>query len=141
MSLLWLTDQRQTSSAVSHLDASKTIAGIDTILAGEPLEAMFNDPLHDSRTPDTIVETNVGVIYTGGKKKVAEHGGFAHNDTNVMLLVAHPGLEKATNATAVDTAQIAPTILKALDLEPDRLQAVELEGTQPLPGLHLGADD
>jgi len=35
---------------------------------------MYN--LSGCRTPDIIVAPNVGVVYTGGTKKVAEHGGF-----------------------------------------------------------------
>ena len=29
---------------------------------------------------------SINMIYPGGKKKIAEHGGFAHDDTNVMML-------------------------------------------------------
>jgi hypothetical protein len=35
----------------------------------------------------------------------------------------------------VQTKQVAPTILKALGLDPASLQAVQKEGTQELPGL------
>ena len=31
---------------------------------------------------------NIGVIYTGSASKQEEHGGFAFDDTNVMLLVS-----------------------------------------------------
>ncbi len=34
----------------------------------------------------------------------------------------------------VETTQIAPTILKALGLDPRALQAVRIEGTEVLPG-------
>jgi hypothetical protein len=33
----------------------------------------------------------------------------------------------------VETTQIAPTILKTLGLDPDKLQAVQIEGTKALP--------
>jgi len=33
--------------------------------------------------------------------------------------------------------QVAPTILKALGLDPDALDGARLEGTQSLPGLDL----
>jgi hypothetical protein len=36
--------------------------------------------------------------------------------------------------TPVVTSQVAPTILEALGLEPNALQAVRREGTLPLPG-------
>ena len=35
----------------------------------------------------------------------------------------------------VETTQIAPTIVKLLGLDPDRLQAVQIEGTRVLPGI------
>ena len=80
---------------------------------------------------------NVGVVYTGSSKKQAEHGGFAHDDTNVMLLVSKASFAAGTVNSAVETAQVAPTILKALGLSPGALQAVQLEGTPVLPGLTL----
>jgi hypothetical protein len=37
----------------------------------------------------------------------------------------------------VGTAQVAPTILKALDLDPSQLYAVRVEGTPVLPNVKL----
>ena len=37
----------------------------------------------------------------------------------------------------VETAQIAPTILAELGLDPNKLTAVQEQGTQVLPGLGL----
>ena len=68
--------------------------------------------------------------------KQSEHGGFAHDDTNVMLLVSNPGLREARTVTSfVETMQVAPTILKILGLDPESLDAVQMEGTPVLPGL------
>ena len=53
------------------------------------LSLNYNDPTVDPRTPDIIVTPNVGVTYTGSTKKLAEHGGFAHDDTNVILLLSN----------------------------------------------------
>jgi len=75
------------------------------------------------------------VVYTDEQKKVAEHGGFAHDDTNVMLLVSHPGLKSHMVTTAVETTQVAPTILRTLGLDPMALDAVRIEGTRALPDL------
>ena len=97
----------------------------------------FNDPTVDPRTPDIIVTPNVGVTYSGSKAKQAEHGGFAHDDTNVMLLLSNPRFEAKTVNAAVGTAQVAPTILKALGLDPDALDAVRAEGTPSLPGVQF----
>jgi hypothetical protein len=37
--------------------------------------------------------------------------------------------------------QVAPTILKALGLDPHKLVAVQREGTQVLPGLETNGND
>ena len=66
-----------------------------------------------------------------------EHGGFGHDDTNVMMLVSNPVFETKTITMPVETTQVAPTILKALGLDPDSLQAVRKELTPVLPGLDL----
>jgi hypothetical protein len=66
-----------------------------------------------------------------------EHGGFARDDTNVMMLLENPAFSSVTVISPVETAQIAPTILKALGLDPQSLQAVRIEHTQSLPGDHL----
>jgi hypothetical protein len=55
----------------------------------------------------------VGIIYTGGIGKVAEHGGFAYDDRNVLLIVSNPSYKPSTFNDQVETRQIAPTILKA----------------------------
>ena len=66
-----------------------------------------------------------------------EHGGFAHDDTNVMLLVSNPAFNSRTVYTSVGTNQVAPTILKALGLDPNYLDGVREEGTSALPDLNL----
>ena len=91
----------------------------------------------DPRTPDIIVTPNVGVTYSGSQAKQEEHGGFAHDDTNVMLLLSNPQFEAKTVVAAVGTAQVAPTILRVLGLDPDALDAVRIEGTQVLPAVQF----
>jgi hypothetical protein len=131
---MWLADQSQTTAAANTLMANSAITGGGQIFAGAALNLLFNNPLTDSRTPDIIQTPDYGVIYTGKMKKVEEHGGFAHEDTNVMLVVSNPALKALTITEPVQTAQIAPTILRALGLQPSRLQAVQQEGTSVLPG-------
>lgn len=140
ISQMWLTDQSQTSASVAVLEANAAKAGVGEILSGPALRLMFNSPLTDSRTPDIIVVTNFGVVYTGGSGKVSEHGGFANDDTNAMMLVANPGISPATITSPVETTQIAPTILKVLGIDPQNLQAVRMEHTQVLPGIPLQED-
>jgi hypothetical protein len=81
------------------------------------------------------------VIYTGSKRKQEEHGGFAHDDTNVIMLLSNPTFKAKTVTCPVETMQVAPTILKALALDPNALQAVKIEGTQVLPDVSLDIND
>jgi len=145
ISLLWLKDQSQTASAVSLLETTsppdKNVAGIGQIFWGPSLATMFNPPSQDPRTPDIIVTPNVGVIYTGSKRKQEEHGGFAHDDTNVIMLLSNPTFKAKTVTGPVETTQVAPTVLKALGLDPNALQAVKIDGTQVLPEVNLDIDD
>jgi arylsulfatase A-like enzyme len=139
ISLLWLSNSNLTKSAVAMLETHASAAGIGEIFSGPSITTMFYapgvPPTGDPRTPDIIVQPNVGVIYTGSTSKQAEHGGFAHDDTNVMLLVSNPELDAKTVTTAVETAQVAPTVLNALGLDPKKLLAVQIEGTAVLPAL------
>jgi len=140
ISLLWLNNDQNPSTiatAVATLEANAANGGFNggEIYYGPALDLLYPDPSVDPRTPDIVIQTNVGVIYTGGQKKVAEHGGFAHDDTNVMMLVSNPMLPQGTIASPVETAQVAPTILQALSINPLLLGAVRNEGTQTLPGL------
>jgi len=137
ISMLWLTDQSQTQSAAATLAiaSNENLFWQGEIFFGPALTLQFNDRLTDSRTPDIIVAPNVGVIYTGGTGKVAEHGGFAYDDRNVVLIVSNPSYKPVTFNDQVETRQIAATIVKALGLDPNQLQAVQREFTETLPGL------
>jgi hypothetical protein len=135
ISLIWLTDQTQTTTAVNMLTDNEATIGASEIFAGPSMLTLFDDPTLDPRTPDIAVQPNVGVIYTGSKKKVSEHGGFSHDDTNVMLLVSYPLLAQKTVTEPVNTTEVAPTILNVLGLNPSELQAVVKDHTQLLPGL------
>jgi hypothetical protein len=140
ISLLWLSPGADLATVVADLEASGTAGiGLGQIFYGQSLLPMFNapglPPLGDSRTPDIIVQPNVGVTYTTSKSKQMEHGGWAQDDTNVMLLVSNPGFEPSTVTSFVETSQVAPTILQALGLNPNKLDAVQKEGTPVLPAL------
>ncbi len=136
VSLLWLKHSSDTDAAVKILEenaAATTGIGLGQIYYGNTLSINFHDPTVDPRTPDIIVAPNVGVTYSGSKAKLAEHGGFAHDDTNVILLVSNPSFRSKTVQAPVGTVQVAPTILKALGISPSQLYAVRVEGTPVLP--------
>ena len=135
IALIWLQDQSQTAAVASYLNANAPALYIDEVLAGNEIKLKFNDPLTDNATPDVLVQPIYGTTYTGSSKKNAEHGGFSFGDTNVGLIVSNPGLSAKVVKTPVATSQVAPTILKALGLDPSGLQAVQKEGTPVLPFL------
>ena len=136
ISLLWLTDQSKTADAVSLLEAQSPSLGLSQILSGDSLKLLFDDPAVDPRTPDIIGLTNEGVIYAKPTAtKIAEHGGFSADDTNVALVIAGPGIDAGAVGSPVETTQIAPSILSILGIDPGLLQAVQMEHTAVLPGL------
>jgi len=149
ISQIWLADASRTGEAVTDLENAAMAIGLGQIYYGDSLNVLFNPPGvpeqpgpccklregGDPRSPDIVVIPNVGVVYTGNLKKQSEHGGFAWDDTNVMLLVSNANLEARTINSFVETAQVAPTILKILGLDPNALDAVRREGTPVLPNL------
>ncbi|HUH83427.1 MAG TPA: alkaline phosphatase family protein [Stellaceae bacterium] len=149
VSLIWLADSTQTTTAVDMLESqspsTNNIAGIGEIFSGPGIGQLFNlpglPPNRDPRTPDILVTPNIGVTYSGSGKKLAEHGGFSHDDTNVMMLLSKPSFSPRTVTSPVETAQIAPTILEALGFNPNALQAVQQEHTQVLPDVFSDPDD
>jgi hypothetical protein len=140
VSLLWLTNPSYTGAAITLLEANRGETGIGQIYFGPSLALNYNAPglaPSDPRTPDIIVTPNVGVTYTGSAAKLMEHGGFSHDDTNVMLLLSNPAFRPRTVFSEVGTLQVAPTILRALGLDPSSLDGVRLEGTAVLPDVNL----
>lgn len=144
--LLWLNDRStkatdyaqrflQNYSDVSASVDGKPVssAGLTQIYTGAAAAKLIGVRQSDSRVPDVIGVAQYGVVYTGKKGKIAEHGGDHTEDRNVPILIAYPGAAGGTAVSKpVETTQIAPTILELLGLDPNELQAVRLEGTPPL---------
>jgi hypothetical protein len=117
------------SFSSSGLQPSKIYAGADAA-------AFMGVPAGDPRVPDLIGVAQYGTVYTGGKGKIAEHGGDNPQDRDVALVVSSGEIDGGKVVTsAVETTQIAPTILQLLGLNPQALQAVKIEGTKVLPGV------
>jgi len=137
VSVLWLKKGSSVPTAVGLLEDNAAAIGMGEIYYGGSLALNYNvggtEPGEDPRSPDIIVTPNVGVTYSGSTSMIGDHGGFAHDDTNVMLLVSNPSFSPQTAAALVATRQVAPTIVKALGLNPWALDAVRAEGTPVLP--------
>ena len=137
IALVWLADQTMDQQVRDYLNVNAIPLFIDEVLGGDELTLRFNNPLKDSRTPDIIVRPNYGTIYTTSTAKNAEHGGFNYSDTNVGLIVSNPSMASKTLKSPVTTAQVAPTILGFLGLDPQALNSVRVEQTKVLPGLGI----
>jgi arylsulfatase A-like enzyme len=131
---LWNHD----ATGVTFSGGTRTLqhSGLAQIYAGQAAADFFGVPVSDPRHPDVFGRAQVGVVYTGGSK-IAEHGGDNPADRDVPLVIYAPGVVPASRVHAsVETTQVAPTILRLLGLDPSALQAVQIEGTRVLPGIH-----
>ncbi len=137
VSVLWLKKGVSVATAVQILESNATEIGMGEIYYGPSIAPNYNvggwGPGQDSRTPDIIVTPNEGMTYSGSTSMIGDHGGFAHDDTNVMLLVSNPSFAARTVSNGTTTMQVAPTVVKALGLSPSLLDAVRIEGTPVLP--------
>src|SRR5215467_1199999 len=149
--LLWLSNRSQAAAdfvkqyLLTHSAAGNDIngnpitvsaSGLKKVFAGEASADFFGVPPGDPRVPDILGIVQHGVVYTGGMKKIAEHGGDDPQDRNVPILVVLPGMRHGhVSGADVETTQIAPTILSLLGLNPADLQAVQIEHTKVLPGI------
>ncbi|WP_327140632.1 alkaline phosphatase family protein [Nocardia sp. NBC_01327] len=149
--LMWLADR---SAAAAAFVKQKLLAatGTGTDIAGNPkpftasgvdkdklyvgadAAAFFGVSFDDPRVPDVYAGVTPGTVYTGGKSKIAEHGGMTPDDRHVPLIVAGNGIAEHDEKSEVALAQIAPTILHRLGLDPAKLDAVAAEHTALLPG-------
>ena len=149
--LMWLNDRSQaagdfakvfllghsgTGTNVTGASKPYTQSGLTTVYDGAAAATYFGIPSADTvgmaRVPDLLGIAQVGTVYTGGTKKIAEHGGANPDDLAVPLLVSGPMIKPSVQSAPVETTQIAPTILSVLGLDPGALQAVQMEHTAVL---------
>jgi len=147
--LVWLSDRSRTATdfarnfLLNHAGAGNdingnpkayTASGLKNVLAGADAAAYFHVAVGDARVPDVFGVSQYGVVYTGGKGKIAEHGGASPQDRAVPLIVSGAGIgDGEVNASMVETTSIAPTIARLLGLNPNALLAVQIEHTRALP--------
>jgi Type I phosphodiesterase / nucleotide pyrophosphatase len=144
--LLWLNDRSNTATdyarqflqnyndSTASVDGKPvTSAGLSLVYTGAAAARLIGVDQSDPRVPNVIGLAQYGVVYTGHKAKISEHGGDHLEDRNVPIVLSWPGAPGGTGVTKpVETTQIAPTILKLLGLNPNELQAVKIEGTGSL---------
>src|SRR5262249_46201598 len=136
--LLWLNDRSDAATDYSrqfllnYSDPSASVdgkpvssAGLTQVYTGAAAARLIGVAQSDPRVPDVIGIAQYGVVYTGHKAKISEHGGDHAEDRNVPILLSWSGAKGGTASTApVETTQIAPTVLKLLGLNPAELKAV-----------------
>ncbi|MFD5405787.1 alkaline phosphatase family protein [Streptomyces griseorubiginosus] len=147
--LLWLTDRSQaatefakryllaqsgTGTDINAAPRTFTRSGLSKVYAGKAAARYFHVEAGDARVPDIFGVARYGVVYTGGTKKIAEHGGAHADDLDVPLVVSGASVpDGVRDSASVQTKQIAPTILNLLGLNPRSLKAVREEHTTVLP--------
>ncbi len=148
----WLSDRSQAAATfarnylMSHTATGNTVtgaprtlahSGLKQVYAGRAAAQYFGVPVSDPRHPVVWGVVQHGVVYTGGRSKIAEHGGAAGQDRHVALVVDAPGAAApGTYPAQLQITSVAPTILTLLGIDPSALQAVQKQGTQTLPGVH-----
>ncbi len=111
-----------------------TSSGLQTVYAGDEAATYFGATPGDPAVPDLYAVAQHGTVFTGGTKKVAEHGGADPQDRHVPLVISGAGATAhSVHSDPVETTQIAPTILALLGLNPQDLAAVRTEHTTALP--------
>jgi hypothetical protein len=128
VSVLWLKQGASVADGVSLLQANALALGLGEIFYGPSLAVNF-------AAGGWLPGQDLGVTYSGSTTMIGDHGGFAHDDTNVIMLVTHPRFAGRTASSPTTTMQVAPTVVKALGLDPAALDAVRAEGTSVLPGV------
>jgi len=150
---MFLLAHSGTGNDINGAPKPYTSSGLSKVYAGDAAASFIGVPVGDPRVPDVIGICQYGVVYTGKKAKIAEHGGDNPQDRDVPIVVSGGPIAAGENGqgndnnqgddnsqgdgavvnTPVETTQIAPTILRLLGLDPNALQAVQIEHTRPLP--------
>jgi hypothetical protein len=144
VALIWLDepDARTIEGVAAALASQRAVLGIEEVLHGPALVQAFGLGAGGTRRPDLVIVPRPGVIYAAaGDDKRAEHGGFSDDDRHVALLLSNPLRFPAARRSdrPVGTAQVAPTMLAALGLNPQQLEAVQRQSVPLLPGAGFSA--
>jgi predicted AlkP superfamily pyrophosphatase or phosphodiesterase len=133
--MIWLRDSARTAAVVKAFGDQAEALGIADIYSGARLTLTLNSPRKDPRTPDIILQPELGVLWTSQNRAPAAHGGMLDEETHVALLVSGSQLTGRYDPTYVPTTQLGPLLLRALGMEKFDLQALHLEHSSALPGI------
>jgi hypothetical protein len=133
----YLLTHSATGNTVDGNPRTLSQSGLRKVFAGASAARYFGVPVSDPRHPDIWGIVQHGVVYTGGKGKIAEHGGADPQDRDVPILLFAPrAVSPGVFDQRLETTSIAPTVIRLLGLNPYQLQAVRIQGTPVLPGVH-----
>jgi len=110
--------------------AEFSYTGLRVVYAGDAADAFVGARPGDDRVRGIIGLAREGVVYTGGTKKIAEHGGDHAEDRHVLLVVSGAGARHG--ATVLRRRADHPDRAhdpRAAGLDPTALQAVRIEHT------------
>lgn len=134
--MIWLRDSTKTAAVVKAFGDQAVALGIADIYSGARLTLTLNSPMKDSRTPDIILQPELGALWTSHDDQASvAHGGMLDEETHVALLVSGSQLTGRYDPTYVPTTQLGPLLLRALGMEKFDLQALHLEHSPALPGI------
>jgi hypothetical protein len=134
--MIWLSDPSKTAAVVKIFGDQAAAIGIQDIYSGERLALTLNSPAKDSRMPDIVLQSELGVLWgVQGDTALEAYGGMLDEDTHVALLVSGAQLTGRNDPTYVPTTQLGPLLLRALGMEKFDLQALHLEHSPALPGI------
>jgi hypothetical protein len=131
---MYLTNSSDAATAAQNLLSNSSL-GIAYVLYGDAVAAAgYGSPLLSSRTPDLIIGAKVGTLWNDGFE-FEDHGGFLPQDLDVPLIAYNPFLTAANITELVYNRQVASTMLQALGLPLEQLEAYRLGDSPVLPGL------
>jgi len=92
--------------------------------SGSPYHEMYIHSFHAERSPDVIVQFRE--YYTNQVGVTATHGSPYRYDTDVPLIIVHPGLSAATVTEHIYNVDLAPTLAGLLGIAaPPNLDGVD----------------
>src|SRR5689334_3604889 len=87
----FLLSRSGTGNDINGMPRPYVSSGLTQVYAGPAAAAFIGVAPGDERVPDLIGIAQPGVVFTGKKSKIAEHGGNTDADRPVPILVAGAG--------------------------------------------------